>query len=299
MSLPFLKMHGLGNDFVVIDARRAPLTLKPAQRRLIADRKRGVGCDQLILIEPAVGPGDRPGDSGATAFMRIYNPDGSESGACGNATRCVASLLMREGQADGVLIRTVAGLLDCRPAPGGLVTVDMGPARLDWRDIPLAEPMDTLRLDLRADGRPGGLEGPCAVGMGNPHAVFFVDDAEAVPLAELGPLVEHHPLFPERTNVEVAQVLSPGEIRLRVWERGAGITQACGSGACATAVAAARRGLTGRRALVRLDGGTLELEWREDGHVMMTGPVATSFSGTLDTALLRDDGDPGREPAAP
>lgn len=292
MSLPFLKMHGLGNDFVVIDARRTPLTLQPAQRRLIADRRRGIGCDQLILIEPAEGRGGE--DGGATAFMRIYNPDGSESGACGNATRCVASLLMAESGRDGVVIRTAAGLLDCGTAPGGLVTVDMGPARLDWREIPLAGPADTLRLDLAVGGAVGGaagggtraLEGPCAVGMGNPHAVFFVEDAEAVPLAELGPLVEHHPLFPERTNVEVAQILSPGEIRLRVWERGAGITQACGSGACATAVAAARLGLAGRRSIVRLDGGTLALEWREDGHVMMTGPVATSFSGTLDASLL-------------
>lgn len=274
-------MHGLGNDFVVIDARREPLILEPAQRRLVADRRRGVGCDQLILIEPAGRPGDGPED-GAAAFMRIYNPDGSESGACGNATRCVASLLMGENGAQRVAIRTAAGLLACRAAPRGLVTVDMGPARLDWREIPLAGPMDTRHLDLRA----GLLEGPCAVGMGNPHAVFFVEDAEAVPLEVLGPQVEHHPLFPERTNVEVAQILSPGEIRLRVWERGAGITQACGSGACATAVAAVRRGLAGRRTLVRLDGGTLEMEWREDGHVMMTGPVATSFSGTLDAALL-------------
>lgn len=278
MSLPFLKMHGLGNDFVVIDARATPLSLNVAQRRAIADRRTGVGCDQLIIIEPAQ-------DAAATAFMRIYNPDGTQAGACGNATRCVAWLLMRETGRDHAVVQTLGGLLDSRAGADGLVTVDMGPARLGWRDIPLAHEADTLRLDLRA----GPLAGPCAVSMGNPHAVFFVGDAEAVPLEDVGPRIEHHPLFPARTNVEVARIVSPASIRLRVWERGAGITRACGSGACATLVAAVRRGLTGRKADIRLDGGTLTVEWLENGHVLMAGPVATSFAGTLSGDLRAED----------
>jgi diaminopimelate epimerase len=277
MSLPFLKMHGLGNDFVVIDARKTPFDPNPAQRRAIADRRTGVGCDQLILLEP-------PPDPSADVFMRIYNPDGSEAGACGNATRCVAWLEMERTGGDRAVVQTVSGLLPASRDPGGLITVDMGPARLDWQDVPLAAEADTLRLPIA----PEGLEGPCAVSMGNPHAVFFVEDAEAVPLEVLGPRIEHHPLFPERTNVEVAQVLSPSSIRLRVWERGAGITRACGSGACATMVAAVRRGLTGRSAEIRLDGGTLRLSWGEDGRVRMTGPAATSFSGILAEDLLRE-----------
>lgn len=280
MSLPFLKMHGLGNDFVVIDARKTPFDPSPAQRRVIADRRTGVGCDQLIVLEPAPDPA-------ADVFMRIYNPDGSEAGACGNATRCVAWLEMnrdaRGADAGRTVVQTVSGLLQATQAQGGLISVDMGPARLDWRDIPLAGQADTLRLPLAVDT----LDGPCAVSMGNPHAVFFVDDVDAVPLETLGPRIEHHPMFPERTNVEVAQVLSRSSIRLRVWERGAGITRACGSGACATAVAAVRRGLTDRTVDVHLDGGTLHLAWSEDGRVHMTGPVATSFSGVLPEGLLR------------
>jgi diaminopimelate epimerase len=233
-----------------------------------------VGCDQFITIEP-------PRDPRAAAFMGIRNPDGSEAGACGNATRCVARLLMEEGGTDRVGIETAAGLLDCTRAADGTVTVDMGPARLDWRDVPLAREADTLRLALTA----GPLSDPCAVGMGNPHAVFFVADAEAVPLAEIGPRIEHDPWFPARTNVEIVQVLSPGRLRMRVWERGAGITRACGSGACAALVAAVRRGLAERRAELVLDGGSLTIEWREDGHVLMGGPTAVAFRGTLDPAL--------------
>jgi diaminopimelate epimerase len=276
MSLPFLKMHGLGNDFVVIDVRESALAIDAERARAIADRRRGVGCDQLITIE-------RPRDPRATAFMGILNPDGSEAGACGNATRCVAWLLMRDGSPEGVVIETVAGLLEARPAAGGLVSVDMGPARLDWREIPLAGPADTGVLDLSV----GPLSAPTAVGMGNPHAVFLVGDADAVDLTRWGPEVEHHHLFPARTNVEVVQVLGPERLRMRVWERGAGITQACGSGACAALVAAVRRGaIPGRRATLVLDGGELLIEWREDGHVLMTGPIATSFSGTLAPELL-------------
>ncbi|EWY40365.1 diaminopimelate epimerase [Skermanella stibiiresistens SB22] len=278
MTIPFLKMHGLGNDFVVIDARSGNLSLNEAQARAIADRRLGVGCDQFIVIEP-------PRTSGATAFMRIRNPDGSESGACGNATRCVAHLLMTESGRTTTVVETIAGLLPASLEADGLVTVDMGPPRLDWRDIPLAGPADTLRLD---DVVEGPYAGPTAVSMGNPHAVFFVDDVAAVPLERVGPRLEHHPAFPERANIEFAQVLTPTRIRMRVWERAAGITQACGSGACAVQVAAFRRGLVERRAEVVLDGGGLTIEWREDGHVLMTGPIALSFTGELSAELAGD-----------
>jgi diaminopimelate epimerase len=271
----FLKMHGLGNDFVVLDARTVPLDLSPAQVRLIADRHLGVGCDQLIVVEAAK-------NAVSDAWMTIYNPDGSESGACGNATRCVAWLLMRGSGQDKVVIETRAGLLDAEARGDRMVAVDMGPARLDWRDIPLAAPCDTLHLDIGA----GSLADPVGVSMGNPHAVFFVDDVAAVDLAALGPVLEHHTLFPERANIEIAQVLGGGHVRMRVWERSAGITSACGSGACAVAVAAARRGLTGRSVRVDLDGGTLDIQWLPDNHVLMTGPVALSFEGRLDPSLL-------------
>lgn len=273
--LDFTKMHGLGNDFVVLDVRSSGLVLTDAAVRAIADRNRGVGCDQLVVIEPA-----RNGLS--DAWMTIYNPDGSQSGACGNATRCVAWQLMHQSGRDKVVIETKAGLLDAEARGERLVAVDMGRARLDWREIPLAEAVDTLHLGIGA--RP--LHDPVGVSMGNPHAVFFVDDVAAVDLAAVGPVLEHHPLFPERTNVEIVQVLSPDRLRMRVWERGAGITQACGTGACATLVAAARRGLSGRKADVILDGGALTIEWLADDHVLMTGPVAQSFAGRLDPSLL-------------
>jgi len=271
----FIKMHGLGNDFVVLDGRAHGLALTSEQVRLIADLHRGVGCDQLIVL---TAPQDRLAD----VTMVIRNADGGEVSACGNATRCVASLLMTENGKDHVVIQTRAGLLDAERRADGLVSVDMGPARLDWRDIPLSEAIDTLHLPLAL----GELSDPIGVGMGNPHAVFFVPDVMKVDVATLGPVLEHHPLFPERANIEFAQILSPERIRMRVWERGAGITLACGTGACATVVAAARRGLAGRRAEVILDGGTLGIEWQKDGHVMMTGPVSIAFSGRLDPSLL-------------
>ncbi|HUZ72241.1 MAG TPA: diaminopimelate epimerase [Stellaceae bacterium] len=271
----FIKMHGLGNDFVVLDVRQHALAIDGAAARAIADRHRGVGCDQLVLIEP-------PHRDGTAAFMRIRNADGGEAEACGNAARCVAALLMRESGVRAVTIDTAAGPVAAQAGGGGGVTVDMGMPRLEWRDIPLARAADTLHVPLAA----GPLGDPVCTSMGNPHATFFVADAEAVDLAALGPGLEHDPLFPERANIGVAQVLAPDRIRLRVWERGAGITPACGTGACAALVAAHRRGLTGRRAAVRADGGTLAIEWRDDGHVMMTGPVAVSFRGTLDPSLL-------------
>jgi diaminopimelate epimerase len=277
-ALSFTKMHGLGNDFVVLDGRAWPLDLTPAQARAIADRKTGVGCDQLILLEPA--------RNGADLRMRIRNADGGEVEACGNATRCVAALVMGERQADRVTIETEAGLLTAEAVGADRIAVDMGPARLDWQEIPLAAAADTLHLGLAA----GPLADPVAVNIGNPHAVFFVEDAEAIDLARIGPVLEHHPMFPARANIEVASVLSPTRIRMRVWERGAGITRACGTGACATLVAAARRGLTERRAELWLDGGALEIEWLENGHVRMTGPAARSFTGTLDDSLLAGGG---------
>ena len=270
MALRFLKMHGLGNDFVVLDGRAAPLTIDPGRARAIADRKTGVGCDQLIVIEP-------PSDPRADAVMRIYNADGGEVEACGNATRCIARLLMEQKGKDRVVVETAAGLLEAQAAEGGLVAVDMGPARLGWQDIPLREACDTLSVPVEA----GMLTRPTCVSMGNPHAVFFVDSAAAVPLERLGPVLEHDPMFPERANVGVAEVRTPHRLRLRVWERGTGITLACGTGACAALVAANLRGLTGRRAVVEVDGGELTIEWLRNGHVLMTGPVATSFAGEL------------------
>ncbi len=269
-GLPFLKMHGLGNDFVVIDARGRKVDLDDAKTRAVADRRTGVGCDQLILIEPAR-------SRLADAYMRIRNADGGEVEACGNGARCVADLLMREKGSRHVVIETTVGLLDAEVAGEGQVSIDMGPARLDWREIPLSRPMDTLHLDLAL----GPLEDPVAVNVGNPHAVFFVADAEAVDIAALGPVLERHPLFPERANIEVASVISPDRIRMRVWERGVGVTRACGTGACATLVSAARRKLAGRRAEILLDCGSLIAEWLADNHVRMTGPVAVSFTGEL------------------
>ena len=269
--IPFRKMHGLGNDFVVLDGRDQTLAMTPARAAALADRRTGIGCDQLILLEP--------GGEGADVVMRIRNPDGSEAGACGNATRCIASLVAAEAGRDRVVVRTIAGELPAEALPGGLWRVDMGPARLGWQEVPLAAAMDTLHLPL---GR-GVLMDPAACSMGNPHATFFVPDLDAVPLAALGPSLETDPVFPARANIGVVQVLNPEHIRLAVWERGAGLTLACGSGACAALVNAARRGLTGRRATVSLPGGALTIEWRAtDGHVLMAGPVATAFTGMLD-----------------
>lgn len=275
-GLSFLKMHGLGNDFVVLDARTQDVALTPDLVRALADRRTGLGCDQVVVIEPAR-------SSLSDAWMSLWNADGSPTAACGNATRCVAWLLMRQSGADRVVIETRAGLLDAEARGERLVAVDMGPARLDWREIPLARPVDTLNLGIGH----GVLQNPVGVSMGNPHAVFFVDDVAAVDLAALGPGLEHDDLFPERANIEAAQVLDRGRIRMRVWERGTGITSACGTGACATLVAAARRGLTGRKADVLLDGGTLTIEWLPDDHVLMTGPVALVAEGRLDPSLMR------------
>ena len=283
-EVPFLKMHGLGNDFVMLDARAGVLDLSQGRVAAIADRRRGVGCDQLIVLE-------QPTDRAADVFMRIYNPDGGEAGACGNATRCVASLLMEERRTDHVVVQTISGLLESQKtgqAANGLptISVDMGLARLDWREIPLARPCDTNHLPLEL----GPLSDPVATNVGNPHATFFVADLASVPLAELGPRLERDRLFPERANIGVAQLQGGGRLRLRVWERGAGLTLACGSGACAAVVAATRRGMVDRKAEVVLDGGSLTVEWLRDDHVLMTGGIALSFKGTLDASLLSPGG---------
>ncbi|MFC2967055.1 diaminopimelate epimerase [Acidimangrovimonas pyrenivorans] len=267
-GLPFMKMHGLGNDFVVIDQRGRENRVSAGLARALGDRHRGVGFDQLAVIEE---------DDEADIRLTFYNSDGSIAGACGNATRCVSAHVMRETGAERLTLRTERGLLLAEDAGDGLTRVNMGAPQLDWTEVPLARAMDTLELPL-----PGA---PVAVGMGNPHCVFFVEDAEAVNVAAEGKRFEHDPLFPERTNVEFAALVAPDHLRMRVWERGAGITLACGSGTCATAVAAARRGLTGRRVLVDVDGGRLEVDWRDDG-VWLTGPTAHVFDGVLTPAFL-------------
>jgi len=279
-GVPFRKMHGLGNDFVVVDTRGVSLALTEALAARIADRHEGVGCDQLVIIALP-----RPEHPGSVAFMGIRNADGGVVEACGNATRCVARLLMDETDADSIALGTLAGLVTAERMAGGSVRVDMGPARTGWEAIPLAEVRDTLHLDL---GIPP-FSDAVAVNVGNPHVVAFVNDAEAIDLPTVGPQIEHHALFPARINVEVVSVGADGALRMRVWERGVGITRACGTGACAVAVAAVRRGLVARGPTpVELDGGWLSIDWREsDGHVLMTGPVATAFTGILDESLLR------------
>ena len=275
MIAPFTKMHGCGNDFVVMDERQGSLGLSPARASAIADRHTGVGCDQFIVLEPAT-------THGVDVFMRIRNPDGSEAGACGNATRCVVALLAAETGQSVFTVETISGKLPARVLGDGRVEVDMGAVRLGWQEIPLAAEADTLHLDLATNQ----VRDPAAASMGNPHATFFVDDVEALDIPAIGPGLEHAAIFPEKANIGFAQVLAPDRIRLRVWERAAGLTLACGSGACATIVNAARRGLTGRRATIIADGGEWEMVWREDGHVLMTGPAVTSFRGMLDLTAL-------------
>ena len=274
-TLPFNKMNGLGNDFVVIDARDRAFPLPPDAVARIADRHTGVGFDQLVLIEP-------PRSLAADVFVRFINADGSEAGACGNGSRCAVAYLLDRLGGNYLTLETVSGILPARLGEDGLVTVDMGKARLGWQEIPLASEHDTLRTPIGV----GPLDEATCTSMGNPHATFFVPDLDTIDLERLGPLVERHPYFPERVNVGVAQVIGPDRLRLRVWERGAGLTLACGSGACAALVAASRRGLTGRTAELVLERGSLTISWREDGHVLMTGPTATSFSGFIAPSLL-------------
>ena len=267
-NLAFMKMHGLGNDFVVIDSRGRKAVTTPALARKIGNRNTGVGFDQLAEI--------RAGEN-TDIILDFWNADGTVAGACGNATRCVAQHVLSETGTETLTIETLRGVLQARRADNDLVSVNMGIPQLDWEDIPLSHAVDTQHLPIDGD--------PVAISMGNPHCVFFVDDILAVNVAELGKETEHHELFPNNTNVEFAEIRSKQEIRMRVWERGTGITLACGSGACATAVAANLRGLTGKTVQIEVDGGWLTLDWRDDG-VWMTGPTAHVFSGTFETAFL-------------
>jgi len=268
MLTPFYKMHGAGNDFMVLDARTTPIPLAPPRIRALGDRRRGVGWDQLIVLQASLR---------ADVQMRIFNPDGSQSGACGNATRCVAELLGRETGRTEISIETLAGLLPAERLPDGQVRVNMGRPGLGWQDIPLSAAVDTLHLPLPGD--------PAAANMGNPHATFFLADPGALEARTHGPIFEHDPIFAAGANIGFAYVESPDRLRLRVWERGAGLTLACGSGACAALVNAHRRGLTGRRATIAMDGGDLVVEWAADGHVLMTGPTMTAFQGMVDLEL--------------
>lgn len=268
----FLKMHGLGNDFVVFDARRERLALDAASAKSLADRRFGIGCDQVIVIGE--------GAKGFDAAIRIFNADGREVESCGNAARCVARLLMEEKDADRVAIDTPGGPLSCRDAGGGRVSVDIGAPRFEWSAIPLSQAEDTNDFAIEAGGR---TYRAAAVNVGNPHCVLFEADVETAQVATIGPTIERHPLFPEGVNVEFVSVRDRGHLRMRVWERGTGVTSACGTGACASAAAAHRRGLADRRLEVALDGGTLSIELREsDGHILMTGPAALSFRGEVD-----------------
>ena len=266
MRTAFTKMHGLGNDFIVLDARVQPLPpMTSGLAAALADRQTGIGCDQLILLEPS---------ENADFRMRIFNADGGEVEACGNATRAVGVL-----HGAPALIETLGGMLSAIPIDGG-ASVEMGKPRFDWDRIPLAYAMDTLTMPVGWED----LDAPAAVNVGNPHVIFFTPDCHAVDLARLGPQIEHDPLFPDRINVNIATVRSHEAIDLRVWERGVGETRACGTGACATAIGAMRRGLTDRRVTVTLAGGSLVIEWREDGEIVMTGPAIESFRGTFDLA---------------
>ncbi|MEL6997065.1 MAG: diaminopimelate epimerase [Pseudomonadota bacterium] len=267
--LHFRKMHGLGNDFVIIDQRAGEWPLNAELVRAIGDRHRGVGFDQLAEI--------RPGGNVA-ADLIFWNSDGSTAGACGNATRCVADLLMSESSTKALSLRTERGVLPCARMDGGLISVDMGAPMLDWADIPLAHAVDTTALPL--DGA------PAACSMGNPHCTFFVEDAEAVDLAAQGAAIETDALFPERTNVQFVQVLSRTEARVRVWERGVGVTLASGSSSCAVVVNAVRKGLMDRSAVLHLDGGEIRIIWAENGHVLMEGPVSYVFEGVFDPRFV-------------
>lgn len=267
MGVHFTKMHGLGNDFIVLDARAESLPeMTPQMAAALANRTTGIGCDQLIVLEPA------QADDGADFRMRIFNSDGGEVEACGNASRAVALLHGTAAQ-----VQTAGGLISLEPTQGG-ARVDMGEPRFSWEEIPLAYAMDTLTMPVGW----GELENPAAVNVGNPHVIFFVSDTDAISLGEIGPEIEHDPLFPQRVNVNVATVESRNAIHLRVWERGAGLTRACGTGACATAIAAIRRGLVDRTVTVALPGGPLTIEWTDAGRVLMTGPATTSFTGSFE-----------------
>lgn len=275
-TLPFRKMNGLGNDFVVLDARDRPLRLDAAATLRIADRKMGVGCDQLIILEPS---------KRADVFMRIRNADGSEVDACGNATRCIAWLIVGETGRSEATIETNAGLLRADVQSLDHITIDMGEPRFLWNEIPLRDEFrDTRHIELQIGPIDAPiLHSPSVVNVGNPHAIFWVDaDPGHYDLGRFGPLLENHPIFPERANISLAHVTSPTALTLRTWERGAGLTRACGTAACAAGVSAARLGLTERRVTVTLPGGPLVIEWTAANRILMSGPAQLDFEGRLD-----------------
>jgi diaminopimelate epimerase len=268
---PFVKMHGLRNDFVIVDGCETPYTPSVAEIVRICDRREGVGGDELLVIEP-------PRSGKVYAFVRIINPDGSEAEACGNASRCVGWLLMEECGRDEIRIETLGGVLSCRRAGEKQVAVEMGRLRTGWQEIPLSREMDTLHLGIGA----GPLQDPVGMNIGNPHAVFFVDDLSAVDLTRYGPQLQKDPLFPEGANIGAAQLLDPKTLRLSVWERPGTLTTACGTGACVAVAAAHRRGLTTEKCMtVVMPAGSVEIELKEDGTVVMTGPVETCYAGYL------------------
>ena len=282
-DIPFLKMNGLGNDFVVVDSRQSGRRFDRAAVKAISDRRSGVGCDQFIVLES-------PRAHGADVFMRIYNADGGEIDACGNASRCVAALVAEERDVGSVTLETNAGLLAAE-VRGPAVTVDMGKPRFDWDQIPLAEPFaDTTGIELQIGPIDAPLlHTPSVANVGNPHAIFWVDDVDRYDLGRFGPMLENHPIFPERANISLAQVIDREHIKVRVWERGAGLTLACGTAACAVAVAAARKGLSKRKVTVALPGGPLLIEWRaSDDHILMTGPWSLDGDGVLPRGLVAD-----------
>ncbi len=282
-SIPFRKMNGLGNEIVIVDLRGSNAVLDGADARAIAAMP-GADFDQLMVLRDARA-------EGVDAFLEIYNRDGSVSGACGNGMRCVAWALAGETGRRAFKLQTAAGLLEANVQSIDRITVDMGEPRFRWNEIPLAEPFhDTRRIELQIGPIDAPLlHSPSVVNVGNPHAIFWVDDADAYDLASIGPLLEHHPLFPERANISLAQVLSPSALKLKTWERGAGLTRACGSAACAAAVTAARKGLTGRKVTVALPGGELVIEWTPANRILMTGPVAFEHEGRLDCSSLQSD----------
>lgn len=281
-TIPFVKMNGLGNDFVVVDARGTPVRIEAEEARHLADRSSSLGCDQVIVLEPS-----RHSD----VRMRILNADGSEVSACGNATRCIAWLLAEETGSRQITIDTDAGELEASVTSVDRITVDMGRPRFGWADIPLAEPFhDTRAIELQVGPIDNPvLHSPSVVNVGNPHAIFWVDDVDTIDLGRVGPLLENHPIFPERANISIAQILSRTHLKIRTWERGAGLTRACGTAACAAAVSAMRKKLVDRdtEVTVSLPGGDLVIAWTPDDHIMMTGPAETEFRGALSRDGLR------------
>lgn len=273
--LVFHKMHGRGNDFVIVDLRWQSWAPVPLQLSRIADRRRGVGCDQVVIISP-------PSVEGADADIKFFNADGSVTGACGNGTRCAGSLLIEALATRSVTLNAGKRRLTVTLEADGTYATDMGVPSFDWQSIPLAHASDTDHIDIRFNGLTGG----SAVNLGNPHLVFLVDDAERASVEEAGAYYERHPLFPERTNVEFISILGKDKLRMRVWERGVGLTQACGSGACAAVAAAHRRGICGKNAEIIADGGSLRVTWRDDGHMILAGPVTRSFTGQFDPLTL-------------